>query len=256
LIVAELPISRYSPFTTQVFLVHLLFMSYERLQEQARGETLWSLPELPTVAELGGYHVTDDPQEVLTALRAGIPLDRGIDISPSDDLQASGLYFSEHPQLWVGRSTNKWRFAEHLTAEQRGAIAQAMQQDSRFAETWYLTDSERARAVKWLERFTESGNAVYLQFLAEQPYNFPSWKPGFLSQFGVINNEVPHVLPVKVAGSFADVSSARISPKLIVALKQSGHDGAFINGSIAFLPQAVVWNNRAIVQFGDYIPNP
>lgn len=103
-----------------------------------------------------------------------------------------------------------------------------------------------------MERFTESGRTVYLQFLAEQPYNFPSWKPGFLAQFGIVNYELPHVVPVKVQGTFADVSSTRISPELIIALKLSGHDGAFVRASIAFQSQAVVWNNSAIVQFGDY----
>ncbi len=217
-------------------------------------ETRRSL-ELPTVTELQGYHITDDPQVVLAALHAGIPLDRGYDVSPTDDLQASGLYFSEAPQLWVGRAANKWRFVERLTEEQRGCIARTMLQDSRYTGEWYLTSSEKERAARWLERFIESGNVVYLHFLAEQPYNFQSWKPSFLAQFGIVNNETPHEVPVKVQGLFADVSSARISPELIVALKQRGHDGAFIQASIAFLPQAVVWNNRAVVKFGDYQPN-
>jgi hypothetical protein len=217
-------------------------------------ETRRSL-ELSTMTELQGYHITDDPQVVLTALHAGIPLDRGYDVSPTDDLLASGLYFSEAPQLWVGRAANKWRFVERLTMEQRGCIAQTMLRDSRFTGERYLTTSEKERAARWLERFIQSGNVVYLHFLAGQPYNFQSWKPGFLAQFGLTNNETPHEVPVQVQGLFADVSSARISPELIIALKQSGHDGAFIRASIAFLPQAVVWNNGAVVQFGEYQPN-
>ncbi len=210
------------------------------------------MPELPTVPTLEGYHVTDDPRIVAATLRAGLPLDRCIDVSPSDDLRASGLYFSDAPQVWVGRSRNKWNFADHLTAEQRAAIAQAMLRNGRLTDAGYVTDSERERAYTYLQRFTETGRTVYLQFLAEQPYNFASWKPGFLEPLGIINSEVPYVVPVKVQGTFADVSSVRISPELIIALKLSGHDGAFVHASMAFQSQAVVWNNRAIAQFGDY----
>lgn len=210
------------------------------------------MPNLPTATELKGYHVTDDSRIVAATLHAGLPLDRGVDVSPSDDLQASGLYFSDVPQLWAGRARNKWNFAEHLTVEQRGAIAQAIMHDSRFTDPGYLTVSEQERATTWVERFIETGGTVYLQFLAEQPYNFPSWKPGFLARFGIVNYETPQVVPVRVQGTFADVSSARISPELIIALKLSGHDGAYICASMAFLPQAVVWNNHAVVQFGDY----
>lgn len=229
-------------------------MAYEQSPEASR-ETLWRLPELPTVPTLEGYHVADDPRIVEATLRAGLPLDRGIDVSPSDDLQASGLYFSDVPQIWAGRSRNKWNFADHLTAEQRAAIAQAILRESRFTDAGYLTDSEQELACKYVERFIESGRIVYLQFLAEQPYNFPSWKPGFLAQFGIVNYQTPNVVPVKVQGTFADISNTQISPELIVALKLSGHDGAIVHTSMAFLPQAVVWNNRAIVQFGDYAPN-
>jgi len=208
--------------------------------------------ELPTVPELRGYHVTDDPQPVLAALRAGTPLDRGYDIAPHADLLASGLYISEAPQLWVGRSANKWKFAEALTQDQRGQIAQAIRQDSRFTGDWYLTEYEKERAARWLDRFMESGSAVYLQSLAEQPYNFHSWKPSFLAQFGLTNNDTPHHVPVHAQGLFADVTSARLSDELFISLKRGGYDGAFVHGSIAFLPQAVVWHNRAVVQFGEY----
>ena len=229
-------------------------MAYEMSPEQVSGELQRGSLELPTVPELRGYHVTDDPEIVLTTLRAGTPLDRGYDISPSDDLLASGLYFSEAPQLWVGRSPNKWRFVERLAAEQRGQIVQAILQDSRFTGDWYLTGYEKERAARWLERFTESGQVVYLQFLAEQPYNFHSWKPSFLAPFGIVNNDTPYHVPVRVQGSFADLRRARISSELIIALKRGGHDGAFVHASIALLPQAVVWHNRAIIQFGDYTP--
>jgi hypothetical protein len=185
----------------------------------------------------------------------GLPLDRGVDTLPHADLRASGLYFSEAPNLWVGRSANKWNFVGSLTPEQRSAISQEMLKDNRFTGGWYLTDSERERAATWLERFTETGLAVYLQLLSEQPYNFPSWRPRFLEPLGISNTEVPHVVPVKVQGSFADISNVAISQDLIIALKLAGHDGAFIRSSMAFLPQAVVWNNSAVVQFGDYMPD-
>ncbi len=217
-------------------------------------ETRRSL-ELPAVPALRGYHVTDDPQPVLDALRAGTPLDRGYDIAPHADLLASGLYFSEAPQLWVGRSANKWKFAEALTQDQRGQIAQAIMHDSRFTGDWYVTEYEKERAARWLARFMASGSTVYLQSLAEQPYNVHSWKPAFLAQFGLTNPDTPHAVPVQVQGLFADVSSARLSAELVISLKQGGYDGAFVHASIAFLPQAVVWHNRAVVQFGEYQPS-
>lgn len=202
--------------------------------------------------ELQGYHVTDNPQPVLDALRAGIPLDRGCDVSSYDDLLASGLYFSEAPHLWTGRASNKWKFTESLSEQQRNSISQAILQDSRFVGGWYLTDYEKELAAIWLNRFTESGNAVYLQFLADQPYNFASWKPDFLKQFDVVNRDLPQVVPVRARGWFADVSSAPISNDLIMDLKYGGYDGVFVRGSIAFLPQAVVWHNEAVVRFGEY----
>jgi len=57
-------------------------MPYEQPPEQASSEMKRRVLELPTVPELRGYHVTDDPQAVLDALRTGIPLDRGYDTAP------------------------------------------------------------------------------------------------------------------------------------------------------------------------------
>lgn len=208
--------------------------------------------ETLSVPNLQGFHVADDPQPVLDALRNGTPLDRGQDTTNHDDLLASGLYFSEAPNIWMGRASNKWKFADSLSEQQRGSIVQAITQDQRFTGGWYLTDSEKERAHTWLERFTESGNAVYLQFLADQPYNFASWKPDFLKQFEVVNQELPQVVPVEVRGLFADVTSAQISHSLMTDLKYGGYDGAFVKGSIAFSPQAVVWHNSAVVRFGEY----
>lgn len=208
-------------------------------------------PEFSSVPTLTGFHVTDDPSVVLNALRSGTPLDRGVDVSPHDDLLASGLYLSEYPKLWMGRASNKWHFTESLSEQQRGSIAQAILQDSKFAGGWYLTDSEKERASRWLDSFTETGNAVYLQFLADQPYNFASWKPEFLEQFAVVNNRLPQVVPVQAQGLFANITNARISASLITDLKRS-YDGAFIRGSIAFVDQSVVWNNAAVKQFGEY----
>jgi len=213
-------------------------------------------PELPTVPHLEGYHVTDDPQPVFDALRTGAPIDRGRDTTPHDDLLASGLYFSEFPKAWMGRASNKWRFTESLDETQRTDIARAILQDSRFKGGWYLTESEKERAVRWLDNFTESGNAVYLQFLADQPYNFASWRSEFLEQFGAVNEKLPQVVPVLARGLFADITRARISSELIVGLKYSGFDGVFVRGSIAFVDQSVVWNNGAVVQFGEYLGRP
>lgn len=209
-------------------------------------------PELPSVPELHGYHVTDDPQQVLDALCNGVPLDRGQDTTTHGDLLASGLYFSEYPKLWMGRASHKWHFTKSLSEHQRVSISQAILQDSKFSGGWYLTHSEKERAARWLERFTESGEAVYLQFLANQPYNFASWKPEFLEQFEAVNSRPPQVISVQTRGVFANITSAHISAELVTGLKQSGYDGAFVVGSIAFLDQSVVWNNSAVVRFGEY----
>jgi hypothetical protein len=93
----------------------------------------------------------------------------------------------------------------------------------------------------------------YLQELAMQPYNFQPWKPGFLAPLGMVNDRVPHQVPIVVEGKFADVTDARISPDLVVELKRvSVFDGMVMRYSMAILPQNVVWSNSAIVQFGDY----
>lgn len=85
--------------------------------------------------------------------------------------------------------------------------------------------------------------------IAIQPYNFATWKPGFLAQLGMVNYELPAVVPVKVQSRLADVSNVHISANRMIARKLRGYDGAYVNGSMAFASQAVVWSNRTIVQF-------
>ncbi|SRR5579871_281088 len=179
-------------------------MAYDRLPDHAPGETLWTLPELPTVAELTGHHVTDDPRQVVAALQGGVPLDRGrgIDEAAIEDLKANGLYISPYANLWMGRSERKWNFAPRLTPAERTAIAEAMLRQGRLTDPGYLTDWERGQVLRHLERFTEGGDVDSLRELARQPYNFASWKPSFLAPLGIMNDELPYIVPVRAAGTF------------------------------------------------------
>src|SRR5690348_868991 len=107
-------------------------MSQEHWQPDRR-EGHWSLKEvqrferIPVVSHLAGYHVTDDPQSIITALERGDPLDRGEE-DGFHDLQTDGLYFSEAPQIWMGRSARKWDFTKTLTQDQQEQIATAVLQ--------------------------------------------------------------------------------------------------------------------------------
>jgi hypothetical protein len=99
------------------------------------------------VGKIRGFHITDDARIVTKALRQGLLLDRGQDVCLSDDLFASGLYFSQAPQLWVGRSAHKWDFVERLTPKQRAAIAETIRNDNRFEGGGYLTPFTRVGMV-------------------------------------------------------------------------------------------------------------
>jgi hypothetical protein len=211
------------------------------------------MAEIPIVTSLQGFHVTDDPTIVTSALSQGVPLDRGQDVSHFDDLLACGLYFSSAPQLWTGRAGRKWDFVSHLTEEQRVRIAEVVRNDRRSSDPGYLTSSEMEQVARYVQQFEETGNRVYLELLAGQPFNFHVWKQSFLSPLGIVNERLPHQILVEVEGTFADITNMRsISADHVRTLKHTGYDGMFVSASMALLPQAVVWNNSAVVRCGDY----
>jgi hypothetical protein len=225
------------------------------LQHRQERRAVQKFENIPVVLALAGYHVTDDPQKIITTLQTGQPLDRGEE-GRQHDLQTGGFYFSEAPQLWSGRSTAIWDFAKTVTSQQREALAQAVLTDERITGDWYLTESEQDRARRYIQQYSESGNVVYLHFLAEQPFNMQTWQPSFLEKIGIPAAKPLQYIEVVAEGTFADLSNVQVTRQLLSDLKAAGYDGACVTSTMAYVPQSVVWNNRAIVQCGTYQRSP
>jgi len=203
---------------------------------------------------LSCVHVTDDPSPVVEALQTGQPLTdtyervvkgRMAELGP-------GLYCSNAPELWMGRSRRKWEFLDRLTREQRERIAQAVLNHPHMTWPDYLTPSEKEIARRDLENFVETGHGGFLVGLAGQPYNIPVWKPEFLEPLGIKPGPQPQTVPVEADGPIARVQ-APITREVAEALQRAGFTGACDPGSLmGGYPQCVIWHNKAVRRFGDY----
>lgn len=227
------------------------FASYRR-EKRMKPQEVLQFEGIPIRTQLQGYHVTDNPTRIEGVLARGESL-----IDPTDnrfhDLRTPGLYISDAPQLWTGRSEQIWNFTKNLSVEKRQAIAHAVLQQSMFTDErgLYLTPDEQERARSYMQRYSETGNDFYLAFIAGQPYNIKVWKQAFLEPLGIAYTPL-QMIAVEAKGYFADLSNVQITETLIEKLKKEGYDGAYVTSSMAYLPQAVIWENEAIVKCGNY----
>lgn len=204
--------------------------------------------------EIVGIHLTDNPDKAVAAIKSGnVEGGRGDkfgDIGP-------GLYFSDVPQLWTGRSRDKWSFLESLSREQRERVAESVKAHPNFTDKGYITESERSIALRDLERWVEDPNNSYgITNLSDQPYNIRASDPSFLRPLGIEPGKQPHNVEVRIRGKLVAASAEpglrSFTPEMIQRLKDRGYVGAFERGGMVGTPQAVVWDASAITKFGDY----
>ena len=195
------------------------------------------------------WHVTDDPQSVLSAIQEDRLEEGGMrewhDLGP-------GLYLSAVPAYWVGRATGKWDFLQRLSPAEAAALARAVWRCLEERGPGYLTQSERDRALQQVEGVTAGQwPPSMLLSLADQPYNVSFWKPGFLSPLGIEPSAPPRVIEFHLRGRFAEMISAALPADLRQELRDAGLSGAFVRSGWGSDPQMVLWDEKAVVSVQD-----
>ena len=211
-------------------------------------------PHIKEVTTYSGTHVTSDPAPVYKSLRSGTPLTETRAEGLVGDLGTSGLYFSDAPQLWMGRARGKWEFLYTLSPGKKQELGKAVLEELERKAPGYLAQHEMDVARRDIGYFMSGdlGPEVIVSF-AGQPYNVAFWKEEFLDKLGIKQRFTPIEIPVRVEGRFADVTRyVGDKSELAAQLRREGFDGMIHRGGMAELPQAVVWNNKAVKQFGEW----
>lgn len=210
----------------------------------------------PDTHEIVGVHLTDDPSHVINAIEAGDVVEKGRRESSGFGDIGPGVYMSNAPQLWTGRSTDKWGFAGTLDDKERKAVAEALNKKLNDARaTRYISNSEYESGVRSVKQFRDGFNDPAMD-LAAQPYNIAWWKPDFLEPLGVQASKPPQEVEMRVRGKLINIEAApqlrNFTPEDISDLRQRGYVGAWAKGGFSDTPQLVVWEPTAITQFGDW----
>lgn len=193
-------------------------------------------------------HLTDNPDGVVNAIQGK----KGLDETYSGVGELGpGLYGSYVPQLWVGRSKDKWSFLNGLNPQQKRDFYNAVLSHPN-AQEGYITARERGYLERdmnyWLNG--ELGNGA-IGIYADQPYNIRSWEPKFLKPLGIDPGKQPSTLPITLRGRFAEMKSYLL-PEDMAELKEMGIDGAYHTGTDwGTIGQLVVWNKEAVVGVGN-----
>ena len=205
------------------------------------------------VDKLTGYHVTDNPSLVKAAIESDKDLDETRGEGKVGDLGSSGLYISEYPNMWVGRSTNKYGFLNELDDDRKYKLVDKIRSElTKERDSNYITGFEYSRAIGYLDDYMATGGHGFLTLLANQPYNVMFFKKEFLEPIGIEQNRMPAIIYIEAEGKFADITDTpNPSEELIKILKDEGYSGAFQHSTIATYPQAVIWNKSAIKRLED-----
>ena len=197
------------------------------------------------------YHVTDRPERVGALLRSGRPLVAGRDEGKYGDL-GPGLYLSAVPEYWVGRSTGKWDFLGAATEKQRKDIATMLAKRIEDMPKGYISENERERALRWLDEWKGGliGDGAVVA-LADQPYNIRWWESRFLASIGIVPSKPPVNVRVRFAGWFGRVGRT-FDCGSMPAMRAFGLDGIFHPGGWVSNPELVIWENAAVLEFGDF----
>lgn len=207
---------------------------------------------IETDGTISAVHVTDDPSRVMEQLKTGADPGESYGTDRFADL-GNGLYVSDVPQMWAGRSRAKWEAIKNATDEQLKALVDEIAKNPILRDRNYLSESEMKQAMDIL-RGVRSGKmeSNALTLLADQPYNLTEiTSPEFLKNAGIEQTKQPVEVPVRLKGKFAGVEGM-LSQEEAAQLRAQGYDGAYTKGGMSDTPQLVVWNKDAIESFGEY----
>jgi len=200
--------------------------------------------------KLSGYHVTDNPSILKSAMESDKNLDETREEGRVGDLGSSGLYISEYPNMWIGRSTKKYGFLDELDADGRNKLAEKIKSELlREKDTNYISAHEYDNATRNIDDYliSEGKGKGFLTIVANQPYNIRFFEKGFLEPLGIEQKGMPKVMYVEAEGKFADITdTSNPTEELIKVLKNEGYTGAFHTSSFVTYPQAVIWDKAAI----------
>lgn len=225
---------------------------------------------IPVNGHLIGYHLTDNPDEVVRRLKT----DNLITMNPHGDL-GGGLYISSVPEYWRARSRAKWEFAKALSKPQRQSLVNVILSDSRYRKGGgYLTDFEVERLYRDLNMYVETGDVTYLALTGDQPYNVRI-TAATTTKAGVPPPREPGLILVELSGKFIDaeglyshplrdeiMNRARAwgiinMPEIMADVKNvvnawldsMGYSGMFTRSGMSTNPEMVIWNRKAIVGY-------
>lgn len=192
------------------------------------------------------YHVTDDPERALVAIKKRADLSAAYGPKGSHAELGPGLYASAVPDYWISRARRKWDFLPALTRDQTHALVVALRERVRRDSRWYA-HGELERAERDLD-LVERGvyDATALLFLASQPYAIPFYKDEILAPLGIKGGPTPSVLTLRVRGRFAELRRSYPDPALLRMLRRAGVSGAFTRAGMGTNPEIVIWNVHAI----------
>jgi rubrerythrin len=231
------------------------YTEFQERLEQLKGQTQ-SSPDFPGVTTITSQnkavHVTSDPRPVIKALKAGSDLSQTRGEGLVGDLGSSGLYFSDNPQVWVGRATAKWSFLDTLTPQQLEGLSDNLLKEIKEQRgVGYISQVEYEYALRDIG-YVKTGDfaPTALVMAANQPYNIPFWKQSYLDEIGAKQTKPPIEVVITLEGRFADVTNYKGNPgELVEKLKSQGYDGMIHRGSWGMHEQGVVWNPRAVKEF-------
>ncbi|MDD3813252.1 MAG: JAB domain-containing protein [Desulfocapsaceae bacterium] len=228
---------------------------------------------IPMNGHLVGYHLTDNPDEVIHNLGS----DDLVVTNPGGDL-GGGFYLSSVPEYWRVRSQKKWDFAKNLTQLQRANLVNIILTDPRYKKGGdYLTDYEVDRLVRDLKMYVDSGDVTYLTITGNQPHNV-NITEDLTRKAGVPAPKEPGLVEVTLSGKFVDAAGLYTNPlrdevinrarawglmnkpelmgftlntKNVVNayLESIGYSGMFTRSGMTSNPEMVVWDRKAIISY-------
>jgi hypothetical protein len=220
---------------------------------------------------LWAWHVTDDPENILRALREGLDLQEGR--YRDWPWPCPGIFVSAVPDYWTGVSRRKWKFLYDLEPEKKAALAGLIRADIlERGASGYITKSETESALQNVDEFLKRDHPPTLVIVANQPWNVPIID--IARSAGIADPFEPFVVSVVFAGRYFDMEpfnrhdaaifdagiakyvekpAAKVTLEdTCVALRDWGYDGAFTRSSVSTEAQLVIWNAERILRFGDW----
>lgn len=216
----------------------------------------WQDSELGAAAflkdrSMQGFHVTDNPGIVKGVLASGGSLRSADRWHPE---LGTGLYISDAPQYWSGRSTSKWDFLKNLDDQQKTRLLDELTKEvDELNVGKRLTENEYEMGTRHIGHVREGRlpPGILVGALANQPFNIRFSEPGYLAKLGIPAAKQPDIVPVKAKGLFAEMNR-HLHDEEAQALLDAGVQGAFTRSGWSTNPEMVIWDANAVREFGDW----